>query len=203
MCQFRHSRQHQAKFECLAYKAGFCKQGPNCKALHVRRELCLKYLAGFCSDGPSCTNGHPLFNEEHVITGEWPDGLQRASNKPISTNTLNPGAPTANAGPGSGSTGYGQNTSRNTHFSQPSAGYGQPNQAPNTNHLRSPMEFKSRHGSGFAASGPFAQQQQGQNQGGNQQFSGKRSYAEITCFKCQETGHYANVCPKSKRPRND
>jgi hypothetical protein len=34
------------------------------------------------------------------------------------------------------------------------------------------------------------------NQNGNQ-----RNYNEVTCYKCQEKGHYANVCPNQQVKR--
>lgn len=71
-CKFRHTKQQQARFECPSYNNGFCINGPNCKQLHVRRDLCLRYLAGFCPDGPNCILGHPKFVDKNTeVVPTW------------------------------------------------------------------------------------------------------------------------------------
>lgn len=41
--------------------------------------------------------------------------------------------------------------------------------------------------------------QEQQQQSGNVQKNSYRSLEQVTCFKCNETGHYANNCPKRMR----
>jgi cleavage and polyadenylation specificity factor subunit 4 len=55
-CPFKHTPR--VVKECQFYMNGYCKDGKNCKSLHVKRELCLNYTLGFCPDGPNCKLYH-------------------------------------------------------------------------------------------------------------------------------------------------
>ena len=46
------------KNDCPYYERGFCKNGPQCKNLHRRREICENYVYGFCPKGPNCEKVH-------------------------------------------------------------------------------------------------------------------------------------------------
>lgn len=65
-CIFLHIRKEDTIKECLWYKRGFCKLGPNCKNRHVQRILCPDYAAGFCTKGKTCEYSHPTFNMDQV-----------------------------------------------------------------------------------------------------------------------------------------
>ncbi|KAJ1909635.1 RNA-binding component of cleavage and polyadenylation factor [Tieghemiomyces parasiticus] len=58
-CLFIHVDPNAVKAECPWYARGFCKHGPKCRRLHVRRAACQNYITGFCPLGPDCPNAHP------------------------------------------------------------------------------------------------------------------------------------------------
>ncbi|KAH7823218.1 putative cleavage and polyadenylation specificity factor subunit 4 [Monocercomonoides exilis] len=61
-CPFRHIKPEEKQKECAWYKRGFCRRGPLCKNLHIRKQACPLYLAGFCPDGPTCSFSHIRFD---------------------------------------------------------------------------------------------------------------------------------------------
>ncbi|RKP35592.1 hypothetical protein BJ085DRAFT_15278 [Dimargaris cristalligena] len=58
-CLYLHIDPDAERKECAWYARGFCKHGPKCRNLHVRRIACQNYITGFCPLGPKCPDAHP------------------------------------------------------------------------------------------------------------------------------------------------
>ncbi len=69
-CPFLHIDPETKVRDCPWYDRGFCRHGPTCRHLHVRKVICSNYMAGFCPDGPDCPDTHPRFEVPVSSGGE-------------------------------------------------------------------------------------------------------------------------------------
>jgi len=58
-CLYLHINPDEKANECPWYARGFCKHGLQCRHRHTKKMACENYLAGFCPEGPKCQFGHP------------------------------------------------------------------------------------------------------------------------------------------------
>ncbi|CEH12541.1 related to cleavage and polyadenylation specificity factor [Ceraceosorus bombacis] len=174
-CLYLHVDPKSKIRSCEWYERGFCPKGPDCPKKHIRRPACPLYLAGFCPKGKECKQGHPKTT--------LPSAESRRSS-PVTTHrpmTLEE----AFGDRGRGRDGDDDDMAQRRSRPSERTGGGRTGLIP-------------REGQGarrYANNAPQQGQQPGPPPGGF-----KRELSEVLCFKCNEYGHFANMCPNAAVP---
>jgi len=173
-CPFLHVKPEDRAKDCAWYARGFCKHGPNCRNRHVRAVACGKYLAGFCPDGPNCTSGHPKYELPVEDTMVTKDGtVVTAKRTPLMCTRC-------------GNLGHTSSYCRNSKDADGSL-------AQAKKKVQSEEKEVVIDGERIKLIQPIGQPKKRDAQGS------LRKLELVTCFKCGERGHYANVCTNTRR----
>lgn len=174
-CLYLHVDAKAKIRECEMYKRGFCPRGPTCPKKHVRRPACPYYIAGFCPRGPDCRMGH--------IKATPPSAASR-SNSPIQTHRALTAEEAFGPRGGGGEMGAYQRPQRTYNNDQQQQYGGQGGGQGGGGGGFQPRSYAPNSGGGGGAPG-----------GG-----GRRDLSTVTCFKCGDMGHFANMCPNQNVP---
>lgn len=224
-CPFLHVDPMSKVKDCPWYDRGFCKHGPLCKNRHVRRVMCQNYLTGLCLDGAACKFQHPKWDlplidmKENIKKITCHNCHQtghksfNCPNEPTSNHSANTQQSPTDAN--STYTGYTGTRRVFTCHNCQQPGHkayecpnkkvdGAPQQGIITCHNCQQPGHKS-----YECPNKKEPPQQVQVLGSrdtnvktsynsevhNKPFQ-RRPVDTVTCFKCGEKGHYANVCPQ-------
>lgn len=196
-CTFLHVDPNSTIAECSWYERGFCRHGGNCRKKHTRQFPCYRYLCGFCPEGPNCKWVHMKFdipetknmqNTQESFKSDHPNSQQ--SNP--AHNTSN--GPPMQTGIKHVICNYCREPGHKIYTCTkiPAEKRDETIQNYVQNSKRYQANKTQMDTSGSNAGGDGSQQQ---NNISNPEQRYHKPLNQVTCFKCLQTGHFANKCP--------
>ncbi|EFA84764.1 CCCH-type zinc finger-containing protein [Heterostelium album PN500] len=217
-CMYLHLNPEEKVIECPWYARGFCKHGPKCRHKHVKKLLCENFYLGFCPEGPRCKYGHPKFelpkeeteSRQQDIEKQQQSQLQSQHHNQQIINQIKQHHPNGGGGGGGPPSMEGQQQQQQQQLYPQRGGGGGDKFMRDGRKPKGGIPIchncgQTGHKSNQCSNPPnpeaaFERQQGGgSNQGGGAGFNKPTvDLGTITCFKCFQTGHYANKCQNKK-----